>query len=716
MPEKSVRKMNKLERLHHSLASRTFRATLMGAIVLGLSAMLIGLGWYTFSYCREAIIQSFSVAKNAQTIILRLTDPVPLCDEVLTKYRTLTDGKELPEESFSEYSAEYEAVVKRDDYTQLISVLNDFTENSQVNDVYLGMYDENTGKLVYIADPDDSEEYGCRPGDFEAADPKEINKFLNWDGESLIYHIEKTDRYGWISTSGVSITRADGSIAGFVLVDVTLRDVVAGMKSFLLQFSLSMFVLVNLLAVLMARHMKKKLVEPINKIADAAESYVKDKRSGIKTADHFSDLDIKTGDEIENLALIMGDMEGDLADYEENLARVAAEKERIGTELALATRIQADMLPNIFPAFPERPEFDIFASMQPAKEVGGDFYDFFLIDNDHLGLVMADVSGKGIPAALLMMVSKILVQNIALSGKGPAEVLKTMNAQMCANNREEMFITIWFGSLDLRDGTLRAANAGHEYPILKQPGGDFELIKDKHGFVIGGLPKAKYTEYELKLEPGAKLFLYTDGVMEATDDSQTLFGSARTLEALNSVKDSDPESIVKGVKEAISAFAGDAPQFDDITMLCIQYSGGSGKNLKEITVEAKIENIAPVTEFIDRELENAGSTVKARMQIDVAIDEIFGNIAQYAYGPEVGNATVQYDYDDAAGIAEITFIDSGKAYDPVEKPDPDVSLGVDERAVGGLGIFLVKKTMDDMKYEYKDGKNILKITKKIRNN
>ena len=249
------------------------------------------------------------------------------------------------------------------------------------------------------------------------------------------------------------------------------------------------------------------------------------------------------------------------------------ENARLDTELSMAQRIQADTLPNIFPAFPEREEFNVYASMNPAKEVGGDFYDFFLIDNTHLGMVMADVSGKGVPAALFMMVSKILVQNYALMGKSPKEVLEATNRQICSNNREDMFVTVWFGSLDLMTGKLTAANAGHEYPVLKTPDGSFELIKDKHGLVVGGMDIARYTEYELQMDPGAKLFLYTDGVAEATNAANELFGTERMVNALRIAENESPRDILGVVNAAVEDFVKDAPQFDDLTMMCVEYKG-----------------------------------------------------------------------------------------------------------------------------------------------
>ena len=257
--------------------------------------------------------------------------------------------------------------------------------------------------------------------------------------------------------------------------------------------------------------------------------------------------------------------------------REEAERERISNELSLATRIQGDMLPNIFPAFPERTEFDIYATMDPAKEVGGDFYDFFLIDEDHLCMVMADVSGKGVPAALFMMASKIILANNAMAGKSPAQILTDTNTSICSNNRQEMFVTVWLGILELSTGKLTASNAGHEYPVLKQPDGSFELLKDKHGFVLGGMDGVRYKEYELRLEPGAKLFLYTDGIPEAADAANTMFGTDRMLLALNREPDAAPQQILRNVRSAVNSFVNEAEPFDDLTMLCIEYRGpGSG--------------------------------------------------------------------------------------------------------------------------------------------
>ena len=281
----------------------------------------------------------------------------------------------------------------------------------------------------------------------------------------------------------------------------------------------------------------------------------------------------KTGDEIEVLASAFDELSKETGHYIAELTAVTKENERISTELGLARKIQADMLPSIFPPFPDRKEFDIYAMMDPAKEVGGDFYDFFLIDEDHLGLVMADVSGKGIPAALFMMMSKILISNYGMMGSSPAKVLEQANAAICQNNEEEMFVTAWFGVLEISTGKLTAASAGHEYPIICHAGGRVEVFKDRHGFVLGGMEGMHYKEYELRLEKGDALFLYTDGLPEATDAQLGMFGLDRVVETLEACRDCDAQTMLKRVRAAVEQFVGEADQFDDLTMLCLRLLG-----------------------------------------------------------------------------------------------------------------------------------------------
>ena len=252
---------------------------------------------------------------------------------------------------------------------------------------------------------------------------------------------------------------------------------------------------------------------------------------------------------------------------------LALEKERIGAELALASRIQVSALPK---EFPDRAEFGLAASMIPAKEVGGDFYDFFMIDSDHLGLVIADVSGKGMPAALFMMVSSALIRNSSSGEYSPAKILQAANDQICARNPEEMFVTVWLGILEIPTGRLTAANAGHEYPMLKRAGKPFEMLKDRHGLVLGAMGGIRYRDYEILLEPGEKLLVYTDGVAEAVNSALEQFGTGRILDTLRGTGEKSPAEIVEAMNHAAKEYVGGEPQFDDMTMLCLEYRGARG--------------------------------------------------------------------------------------------------------------------------------------------
>lgn len=312
------------------------------------------------------------------------------------------------------------------------------------------------------------------------------------------------------------------------------------------------------------------VIRPLRKVQDNIREY-KNSKDSRKVIEDLKQ--IRSNNEIGELADDVSTMAEELDVYMDRIQEFAAENERIGAELNLASRIQLAMLPMIFPPFPEHDELDIYATMIPAKEVGGDFYDFFMVDENHLALVMADVSGKGVPAALFMTITKVLLQNELLSGKDPATVLETLNERICRNNTEEMFVTVWLGILDLKTGVLTCSNAGHEYPVLRQPGGHFEVLKDKHGFVVGGMPGMKYTNYTIEMQPGAKLFVYTDGVPEAERGDRKQFGLEQTVTMLRRFEDLPPQSIVTGMSSAVYDFVGEVPQFDDLTMLVLHYKG-----------------------------------------------------------------------------------------------------------------------------------------------
>lgn len=318
---------------------------------------------------------------------------------------------------------------------------------------------------------------------------------------------------------------------------------------------------------------EKKISRPVENLARVAHSYYgehsgeEDRQKLLDACQEYSGDNTEVGD----LARSYISMVEDIGGYVTNLQKVTAEKERINAELSLASSIQAHMLPCIFPAFPDRDEFDIYASMTPAKEVGGDFYDFFMVDNSHLAVVMADVSGKGVPAALFMVIAKTLLKNYTQSGIKPEEVFTTVNRLLCDGNDAGLFVTAWLGVLELTTGKLTFVNAGHNPPMIKQNGGEFTYLKSRAGFVLAGMDTIKYRQNEITIAPGDRLLLYTDGVTEATNSQNQLYGEERLSAFMNAHSDEKAEDILQDLKSDIYAFQGEAPQFDDITMLMLDY-------------------------------------------------------------------------------------------------------------------------------------------------
>ena len=349
-----------------------------------------------------------------------------------------------------------------------------------------------------------------------------------------------------------------------------MREIYTARLPYVRNVAVSTVILAILASVFAASFIRSRFLDPIRKVSDEAVRFARENTKGEELG-IISDFR-----ELADLGSSIDSMETDMLRYMENLTKATAERERIAADLSLASTIQENSIPNIFPAFPERTDFDIYAVMDPAREVGGDFYNFFLIDDDHLFAVIGDVSGKGIPGALFMMVSNILISDRTRMGGTPAEILSFVNQELCAHNEAEMFVTVWLGILELSTGRLTAANAGHEYPAIRRANGRYELFKDRHGFVLGAMEDVKYREYELTLEPGDRIFVYTDGVPEATSDDDELFGTDRMLDALNTEPDAGPERLLKNVRDAVDDFVDGAEQFDDLTMLCLEYRGNKG--------------------------------------------------------------------------------------------------------------------------------------------
>jgi sigma-B regulation protein RsbU (phosphoserine phosphatase) len=348
--------------------------------------------------------------------------------------------------------------------------------------------------------------------------------------------------------------------------------------------------------------------------------------------------------------------------------------------------------------------------MTPAKEVGGDFYDFFFTDEDHLAFLVADVSGKGVPASLFMVVAKTLLQSRIAGNDKLEEAVREVNDRLCANNRNGMFVTAWIGVLCLSTGVLTYVNAGHNPPLLGNRENGFEYMKERSGFVLAGLEGTRYVQREKRLMPGDTLFLYTDGVSEANDEQGNLFGEERLKALLNSRWETVPGQLAKTVWAEIQTFQGNAEQFDDITMLIVHYTGNCYRTRIFLP---DICNIDEVNEWVEQYLKTESISLKTRLYIRMAIDEMYSNICYYSGATEavVGCRVMENEEEREVSLY---FEDDGIPYNPLERPDPDVTELLEKRREGGLGIYLVKKRMDEMHYEHQSGKNKLTLSKKER--
>ena len=512
----------------------------------------------------------------------------------------------------SEKIQQYAETLEKDEYyNDQLEILRKLVEaNDEALYIYINV-PPNGGSFVE-GDPI----YDIMDTDPEVAFPEEEVAYLDIAAGDNIVYISETEEYGWLCTAVVWMYDETGDTYAFMNVDISMNDVMADRMDFLRVVLFAILLAMVAACVILVLLVNRFVVNPINQVARAALQYVSDRRTSegrsastgvrrISTGEDgeehsaISKLNIRTGDEIQALSEAIKTMELEINEYIQDLTTVTAEKERIGAELNVATQIQADMLPRIFPAFPEREEFDVYATMNPAKEVGGDFYDFFLVDDDHLAVVIADVSGKGVPAALFMVIAKTLIKNHAQNQEAPGTVFTQTNEQLCEGNDAGLFVTGWMGVLEISTGKFVYVNAGHNPPLLKRAGGTFEWLKSRPGFVLAGMEGVRYRENTLQLEPGDRLYLYTDGVTEATNSHEELFGDERLQNALNEYMDLPVEQFLPKIKECIDAFV--ATRISLTTSRCSLWTirAKERRNMIERIFPATEDQLEPVQSFID---------------------------------------------------------------------------------------------------------------------
>lgn len=421
--------------------------------------------------------------------------------------------------------------------------------------------------------------------------------------------------------------------------------------------------------------------------------------------------DFRRRDEIGHLADSFRQMQSELADYIVRLEETVAARERSEGELNAAKAIQQDILPHLLPPVPDCPDLVCAADLIPARGVGGDLYDIFPVDRDHWALIIGDVAGKGVPAALFMAVTQTLQRSIAQTIHTPEGIVTRLNRMLAKDNTTAMFVTYWLGILNVRTGELAFTNGGHNPPLLRRADGAAEFLTQRHGPMLGVVPDKQYRSETITLAAGDLLILYTDGVTEAFDREERMFGEDGLAAAVaaRSAGD-DPAAMLAVLEQAVAAHADGVEQADDITLLLARY-GSPEPAEKRLSVAARAEELNTVMAFFDRLPAVKGWSPKVRNQVRVCVEEIFANIVMHGYAGKAG--PVDIEIREEAGQLRIRFADLGKPFNPLEHPEPDLTLPVEKRPIGGLGIFLIRRQMDFCDYRHENGRNLLTIGKNL---
>jgi sigma-B regulation protein RsbU (phosphoserine phosphatase) len=397
-----------------------------------------------------------------------------------------------------------------------------------------------------------------------------------------------------------------------------------------------------------------------------------------------------------------------LKDTIRNLKRTRRDKERMESELNIGHDIQMSMLPLVFPPFPERNEFDIFASLTAAREVGGDFYDFFFVDEDNLCFCVGDVSGKGVPAALFMAVTKTLVKSRVMSDRSTASVITHANNELSEDNENCMFVTMWTGILNTKTGEIIYTNASHNPPYIKRKNGEVERLKERHGPVVGAMEGMTYKQGKISLAQGDVLFLFTDGVTEAMNREQELYDETRLVEFLQSSQYDTMEQLTRNTIKSVKQFENGAPQADDITILTLKFNGiPEAMNFKtlNITIKNDLEEIERVNDTFDEFAEENNVPLKIARKMNLVFDELLNNTISYAYEDE-NEHEIEIVIELSQERLVIIIMDDGIPFNPLEMETPDTELDIEEREIGGLGIHLVRNMMDEVDYKRQTNKNV----------
>ena len=566
-----------------SLSRAVVRIMVFVAVMIFLFSIFLNFVFAQIGTMGQLTVSGESMAGSISALVTMTEGFEEYAAEVLEVWKDIPEEIRREPESDA-YKAFFAKFRDYPYYQATSSVIAKMVDGRSVQESYIVLFVPGGKELIYLLSSDDMmDESELKDGSelsigrvIEMSD-SDAAAFENagtgvltmlWENDEEAPALASTAPY---SVGSLVVTLPEGARV-YAMTDISFDYGVEQGMIFTVLYLIILAAFIIVIVIVARLVLNKRLVRPVKAISGAAEQYIADRSGGRLTRSHFADLDIHTGNELEELSNLLEVMERDVAIYENDLMQQTAVQERLRTELALAARIQKGSVPRAFPAFPERNDFDIYAYVKPAAEVGGDFYDFFLIDDDQLGFVIADISGRGVPAALFMMSSRIIINSIATLGYSPKKVMEMSNEKICRTNRHDMFLTAWFGVLDLATGTVTAVNAGHVDPVICR-GGKWLPWRTRHNFVLGGMDGVSYDEYSIRLEKGDAIFLYTGGLTDAAGPAGGRFGEAGLLDGLEGCAALRPEETVGEMKNRVRAFTGKTPQEDDMTMLCLRYYG-----------------------------------------------------------------------------------------------------------------------------------------------
>lgn len=554
-----------------SMARLAMYISVTSSVLLGLIIILVSALFFRKESIKIYEDMETSLTRSALVDVDRevLEDLIIRTAQVV---ESIDDPVSMRNNNEEEYFAKFADIQSSPQYKALWEKLNN-TRRATISTAYcLSLIYPDKGYWVYVIDASDTNVQRCGELLFD-----NFSKYAGNPGIDYAGNVTYSQKYGRVRTDGISVYTDDAhGIYSYLTADIPISTTQTNVKIFLIQASIAAFILSLLVSIGVFTCVNGYTVKPLNTMAGKAEDFVDmyeerfDTHQGTDIFQNIYHGDVK---ELRKLSDSLQSMEFEMNSYIEDINRLAGEKARISTELDIATKIQEATIPRNFADYNKYQQFEIYGDCKPAKEVGGDFYDFFMLNEDHLCIVMADVSGKGIPAALYMMVSKIAIQTRAEQGGTPSEILYYVNNRLSANNAVDMFVTVWLGILTLSTGHVIAANAGHEYPAVTDENGNYVLQKEKHSFVCGGMEGLRYKDNEFDIPAGGKIFLYTDGVAESTNKAQEFYGTGRMIDALNCCKDASPKDTVEYIQKSLAEFSNGADQFDDTTMLSILYKG-----------------------------------------------------------------------------------------------------------------------------------------------